>query len=120
MCEKNYEIIKQVFGLPDKIKNKEFELLELQRSKVEIETQLKYIENEMLNEIINESENDKPKFSNETKRKLELKNRLNMNNSYVELYNRHKLLLDNIAENEISYTYLKNLLRSYETISRLN
>jgi len=113
------EIIKTVLTLPDKIRSKEATLLQLQRTKLELETQLKNIETDVMSEIMNQTENNKPLFSNEIKRKIELKARLTKYPVYIDTNNRLQALITNLQDLEIEYVYLKNLFRSYEIVARM-
>ena len=114
------EIITQLGKLPELINSKGKELLEKRQIYDELKLSLKTIEVITLSGIESDKdENDKPKFSNESKRKIELDNRLKINAEYQEktvLVDNLKISINNL---DLELEFCNNRFKSARAIAGL-
>jgi hypothetical protein len=106
-------IVTDLRTFPEMINTKALKLRDLRQKFLERELAIDFTKLELLNKIMDETNVDgKVKYSNETKRKIELENRLKVLPEYVALVEEVKKLKKEIDEEEIALSYIKDKLNA--------
>lgn len=105
----NEELVKELLNLPKLIKEKQRDILELQKQIRLVEYKKKEIENEITLAVFEERDSQgKPRFSNIAIRKAEIARRLKRDKKYQELLEYERELMTRLNEEKIELEYLQN------------
>ncbi len=113
-------MIENLETLPGQIKDAEKNLHETIKQIGELELSEKTIVAKTMIAIIGMKEADnKPTYSNESKRKAELKERLSKNDDYLKLEHEALALAETKFNQEIALGFFKRTFRALEAITRI-
>lgn len=111
----------QLLKLPELIKEKSIEILELNQELQEQESKFKILETSISAEISAETDSQgKPKFSNDSKRKDEFNLRISMDDNYKGLESKLKKLRDEYQRLIIDQEFLLNTQKNLRALCYFN
>ena len=103
------ELINELLELPKLIKEKQYDILQLQKQLRFVQYRKKEIEDKITLDVVGEKDKwNKPKFSNVDARRAEISRRLRENREFQEIAEYERELLEMINKEKIELEYLRN------------
>ena len=103
------ELINELLELPKLIKEKQYDILQLQKQLRFVQYRKKEIEDKITLDVVGEKDKwNKPKFSNVNARRAEISRRLRENREFQEIAEYERELLEMINKEKIELEYLRN------------
>jgi len=103
------ELINELLELPKLIKEKQYDILQLQKQLRFVQYRKREIEDKITLDVVGEKDKwNKPKFSNVDARRAEISRRLRENREFQEIAEYERELLEMINKEKIELEYLRN------------